>query len=166
MVNAWGIQRLAAIKKLGDYIFKDEFISAEEKSRVLEGGPWRHKGDALIVTHYDGLVRPLEVRIKSIALWVRFYDLPAAMMKPAIAQQLGGQIGEFMKSDSRFPGYMRVRVQFLLGKPLVPQLAVKIRGRCQMMTKLKYENVPHFCFSCGRIGSGGGFWGGTEGIAA
>jgi hypothetical protein len=34
------------MEKLGDYIFKIEFGSEEEKAHVLEGGPWRHKGDA------------------------------------------------------------------------------------------------------------------------
>jgi hypothetical protein len=42
----WGIQKLSSMEKLGDYIFKIEFGSEEEKAHVLEGGPWRHKGDA------------------------------------------------------------------------------------------------------------------------
>jgi hypothetical protein len=57
---------------------------------AIEGGPWRHKGDALLVAHYDGLLRPLKIRIQSIGLWVRLYDLSAAIMKPTMAQQLGG----------------------------------------------------------------------------
>jgi agmatine/peptidylarginine deiminase len=58
MLNAWGIPKLALVEKVGDYIFKLEFHKAKEKGRVLEGGPWRHKGDALIVTHYDGCTIP------------------------------------------------------------------------------------------------------------
>jgi hypothetical protein len=49
-------------------MFKLEFEKSEEKIRVIEGGPWRHKGDALIVAHYDGCTRPSEVRISNIAL--------------------------------------------------------------------------------------------------
>jgi hypothetical protein len=59
---------------------------------VLEGGPWRHKGDALIVVHYYGLTRLSEVRIDSIALWARLYDLPPVMMKETFARQLGGGV--------------------------------------------------------------------------
>jgi hypothetical protein len=154
MINAWGIQKLATVEKIGDYIFKIEFVKEEDKVRVLDGGPWRHKGDVLIVAHYDGLILSSENCIKSIGLWVRLYDLPTAMMKPIMAQQLGGggQLGEFIKSDSRFLGYLRVRVKYPLGKPLLPKLAVKVKRRCQMLITLRYENTPHFCFSCGHIG--------------
>jgi hypothetical protein len=39
MHNAWGIKALVAIEKLGDYSFRLEFASADEKHRVVEGGP-------------------------------------------------------------------------------------------------------------------------------
>jgi hypothetical protein len=45
---------------------------------------------------------------------------------------------------------MRIRVFCPLEKPLRPKLKVKIRGRGVMPIMLCYENVPHFCFSCGR----------------
>jgi hypothetical protein len=106
----------------------------------------------VLVAHYDGLLRPLEIRFRSIDLWVRLYDLPAAMMKPSIVQRLGGQLGEVLKFDRRFPWYLRIRVRYSLGKPLRPSLAVKVKGRGEMVIALKYENVPHFCFSCGQIG--------------
>jgi hypothetical protein len=102
--------------------------------------------------HYDGLSRPSEIKIQTIGLWIRFYDLPHAMMKPAMAKQLGNQVGKFFKSDSIYPGYLRVRVDFPLTKPLMPELMVKIKGRGQMQIIIWYENVPHFCFACGHIG--------------
>jgi hypothetical protein len=112
MLNAWGIPNLVVVEKLGDYCFKLEFIKGEEKRRVVEGGPWRHKGDALIVMHYDRLAHPSEVCIDSIGLWVRFLDLPPTMMKECFAKQLGGQLGKYIKMDSRYPGYLWVRVDY------------------------------------------------------
>jgi hypothetical protein len=106
----------------------------------------------LLIAHYDGLLRPSEIPIQSIGLWVRLYDLPAAMMKPTIAQKLGEQLGEFLKTDTRFPGYLCIRVRYPLGKPLMSSLAVTAKGRGQMLITLRYKNMPHFCFSCGRIG--------------
>jgi hypothetical protein len=43
----------------------------------VDGGPWRHKGDALIVVSYDGFAPPSSVVINTIGLWARFYDLLA-----------------------------------------------------------------------------------------
>jgi hypothetical protein len=152
MLNAWGIPKLAVVEKLGDYCFRIEFIREEEKKRVIEGGPWWHKGDALIVVHYDGLTRPSQVSIESIGIWACLLDLPPAMMKEAFAKQLGGQLGKFVKMDSRYPGYLRVRVEYPLRKALQPLMTVKIKGRGAMVISLRYENVPHFCFHCGCMG--------------
>jgi hypothetical protein len=85
MISAWGIQRLVGVEKLGDYMFKVEFTREEEEVRVIEGGPWRQKGDVVLVGHYDGLLRPSEIHIQSIGLWVRLYNLLATMMNPTIA---------------------------------------------------------------------------------
>jgi hypothetical protein len=65
MQNAWGIPKLKAVEKLGEYSFKVEFLTEDEKRRILDGGPWRHKGDVMILVHYDGLCRPSKVRINS-----------------------------------------------------------------------------------------------------
>jgi hypothetical protein len=47
---------------------------------------------------------------------------------------------------------MRIRVDYPLKKPLMPQLLVKIKGCGHMPITLWYENVPHLRFSYGRIG--------------
>jgi hypothetical protein len=103
---------------------------------MIKGGPWRHKGDALIVVHYDGLVRPSKVRIQSIGLWIWLYDMPPAMMKPSVAGLLGRQIGKFVKVDCRYLCYLRVQVEFPLSKPLMLELTVKVKGRGQMLIVL------------------------------
>jgi hypothetical protein len=98
--------------------------------------------------HYDGFLIPSEVKIESIPMWIMLYDLPAAMMKESYARQLG----KFVKMDTRFPGYLRIRLDFLLVRALVLEMKVKIKGRGVMGIMLRYENVPHFFFSCGHIG--------------
>jgi hypothetical protein len=134
MLKAWSIQSLVAVEKVRDYIFRLEFNSVGEKNRVLDGGLWRHKGDAIIVAHYDGIMCPSEIRIKSLGMWVRFYDLPPAMMREVVAIQLGGLLERYIKMDCRYLGYMRIRVDYPLGKPLMPSLMVKVKGRGEMQT--------------------------------
>jgi hypothetical protein len=112
MTVAWGVEWLASLEKSRDYNFRLEFSTEAEKWRIINGGPWRHKGDALINVHFDGLTRPSEVRIASIGLWIRFYDLPPAMMKESCAKVLGNQLGKYVSMDAKYPGYLRVRVDF------------------------------------------------------
>ncbi|MEJ2003229.1 MAG: DUF4283 domain-containing protein [Maritimibacter sp.] len=152
MLMAWNIKKLAKVEKIGDYSFRIEFLTPEEKAKAIDGGPWRHKGDAVIVIHYDGLVRPSKIRIEAIDLWVRFYDLPPAMKKENVARMLGEQVGSFIRMDTRYPRYLRVRVAYPIEKPLEPKIKVRVKGRGLMEILLRYKNVPHFCFSCGRIG--------------
>jgi hypothetical protein len=151
MLKAWNMKQLVAVEKIGDYIFKLEFNTMAKKNRVLAAGLWRHKGDALIVVQYDGLVRPSKINIQSLSMWVCFYDLPPAMLKEVGAMQLGGQLGKYIKIDYRYLCYMRLRVYYPLEKPLKPQLMIKIKGCGLMPITLCYKNVSHFCFTCGRI---------------
>jgi hypothetical protein len=54
--------------------------------------------------------------------------------------------------DGRCPEYLRVRVLFPLNKAPVPQMKINIKGRGCMVIKVKYENVPHFYFTCSCMG--------------
>jgi hypothetical protein len=91
---AWGLQYLKPVQVLGDNRFLIEFGSEEVKQRVVEGGPWRHKGDALIVVSYDGFALPSLVVTNIIGIWARFYDLPVALRKVDYVEKLGAHLGE------------------------------------------------------------------------
>jgi hypothetical protein len=54
--------------------------------------------------------------------------------------------------DTRYPVYLRVRLDYPLTKPLELKLKVRIKESGMMEIMLRYEKVPHFCFSCGCIG--------------
>lgn len=118
----------------------------------MEGGPWIHKGDALIVVEYDELTRPSEIKINTIGLWVRFYDLPPVMMNKDVGEKMGRNLGEVVRVDTRFSGYLRVRVKFPLDQALVPSMSIWAKGKGMMAFKLRHEHVSHFCFGCGRMG--------------
>lgn len=93
MREAWGIHGDFHAEQVDERKFLLQFASAEEKRRVVEGGPWWHKGDALIMVEYEGMARPSSVIINTIALWLLLYNLPPVMMTEAFAKKLGGQFG-------------------------------------------------------------------------
>jgi hypothetical protein len=100
MLSAWGISKLALVREnWGLHLYVRVQNGGGEKKSPRGGGGLasRHNGDALIITHYDGCSKPSEVRIASITLWVRFYDLPLKMMKEVFAKQLGGQLGKLSR---------------------------------------------------------------------
>ncbi|KAL6841361.1 hypothetical protein ACP4OV_028879 [Aristida adscensionis] len=57
-------------KLLHNNLFLLDFERKKDLDFVLEGGPWRHKGDALIVVPYDGKMRPSDLEMNAIAMWL------------------------------------------------------------------------------------------------
>jgi hypothetical protein len=104
---SWGLAQLAAPNVLGDNKYLLEFDSEEVRDRVVNGGPWWHKGDALILVAVDEYVRSSEVDIEYINMWAHFYDLPKALMKEQFALKLGVSLGQVLRVDTSFPTYLR-----------------------------------------------------------
>jgi len=55
MRKAWGLKEAVPYRELGDNRFLLEFGSEALMVKATQGGPWRHKGDALIFVPYDGV---------------------------------------------------------------------------------------------------------------
>lgn len=59
MSRAWRLRADMNYKSLRDNLFIISFKSEGDYKFVLQGGPWLHKGDALLVAEFDGLTPPL-----------------------------------------------------------------------------------------------------------
>ncbi|CAN6287497.1 unnamed protein product [Urochloa humidicola] len=149
LCNAWG---KVDTRDLGENRFLIEFRSEKDLNFVLNGAPWKFKGDAMIVIPYDGFTRLSEVIIESLPLWIRIYDVPVAMQIPSFMSALGVKVGRVMEIGEAVKDFKRVRVEFALADALKPSVQIRVKGRGVMEFPVKYENVPHFCFVCGRIG--------------
>lgn len=148
--NVWGEVKP---RPLGDNRFLIEFASEWSLNFALHGGPWKFKGVALIVVNYDGFSRLSEIVIDSIPLWIRIYDMPVAMMKKeSFVSALGAKVGRVMEIGEEVKDFKRVRVDFALADALKPSVRIKVKDRGFMEFEVKYEDVPYFCFCCGRIG--------------
>lgn len=102
---------------------------------------------------YDGVKRFSEIAIESIALWIRIYDIPLIMMKKKdFVRVLGEKIGMVLEVGEARMDYKRVKVDFPLAKAIMPAVQIKVKDRGFMKFDVRYENIPHFCFLCGRIG--------------
>jgi len=89
---AWGVQEIVKARLIGEIRFLVEFGSEQTLKFVLNGGPWQHKGDALILVKYDGFSKLSDVLITSLPVWVRFYDIPV-IKKSSFVRALGGKLG-------------------------------------------------------------------------
>ncbi|CAO2175881.1 unnamed protein product [Urochloa humidicola] len=155
MEKAWQAEHALPVQRLENNRYIIEFESESMYNFVINGGPWRHKGDALIVVPYDGLRRPSEVIIDVVNVWVRFYDVPAMLMKPAFSAVLARKVSPRVLDGGgpvRNKNFLRARVALLLDEPLKPMVEAKVKYSGLMSFEVGYENVPFFCFICGRMG--------------
>ncbi|XP_039827478.1 uncharacterized protein LOC120689230 [Panicum virgatum] len=150
--SVWGRRDPIPMRELGDNRFLVEFDSENLWRRVLDGEPWKHKKDAVIFVPYDGVQRMSEVVIESIPLWVRIYDIPVSTITDGFTRALGSKLGTVIAVGKAVQNYKRVKVEFPLAKSLQHMVEQRVKGKGLMVFLVKYENTPHFCFGCGRIG--------------
>jgi hypothetical protein len=135
--RAWGRQDTVPFSSIGDNRFIIDFDSEKLWRRVVEGGPWKFNGDAMIF---------------SLQMWVLIYDIPAAMITDGFACALGAKIGKVIEVGAVNSDYKRVKVDFPLDKPVMRVVKQKVKGHGVSEFLVRYENIPHFCFFCGCIG--------------
>ncbi|CAO2186116.1 unnamed protein product [Urochloa humidicola] len=155
LCKIWGKkdnERIPAFREFGDNMFYVEFDSERLWKKAIWGGPWKYKEDAVIFVAYDGIRRLSDIAIDSIAIWVRFFDIPTVMMTVGFLRTLGSKLGKVLEVGEIFKGYRRVRVEYPLEQPLLPMVDMDVKGMGNMVFSVRYENTPHHCFTCGRMG--------------
>jgi hypothetical protein len=129
MSRVWGLKEPIHARALGDNRFMLEFVERNAWEYVINGGSWRHKGDALIVVPYDGFTRPSEITFDKINMWIRVYDVPEALMTTGFARSCGQQLGDVLEVNGAVRDYLHVRIAFPLVRALRNQVTARIRGR-------------------------------------
>ncbi|CAN6243940.1 unnamed protein product [Urochloa humidicola] len=107
----------------------------------------------MLVVPYDGFTRLSEVTIESIPLWIRVYDIPVVMQIPPFLKVVGAKVGRVPELGKPAKDFFRIRVEFVLEDALKQTVLIKVKDRGLMEFVVKYENIPHFCFVCSRIGN-------------
>lgn len=159
MQKAWGLRQGMEYKRLHDNRFLLEFQFAGDFRFATGGGPWIYQGDAFLITEYDGKSRPSDVKLNSLPVWVRIYDLPLSMMTETMGKLIGARLGEVRKvavddQGRAWDDFMRVRAEHPVDKSLTRWLKLKDKESSSVVQRydVKYERIPRFCFYYGHIG--------------
>lgn len=89
-------------------------------------------------------------------MWVRVYNLPFnSQLNILNVKKVGNKIGTFLKMDSSgstsIDKSIRPKVLIDVRKPLTKKVKQKMRGAMEDYYEVKYEKLPLFCFSCGKL---------------
>ncbi|KAI5013974.1 hypothetical protein ZWY2020_055364 [Hordeum vulgare] len=152
---AWGNPRGLQFRSMGENTFVAEFESHQDRDRVWDGSSWHISKNAVILAEFRDCMRPDEVQFDRLSLWARVPNLPYNLRNATWGKLIAQQIDKDATSVQfdHLSGYLRARVSIEVKKPLRRWILITSAKRKKTdLYDIQYEQVPHFCFSCGRLG--------------
>ena len=137
---------------LGRDFFLIRFNCTDDFDKVLKGGPWFIGGHFLAIKPWEPYFKASEAKLNSVAIWIRFPELPIEFYDKEVLKEIGSAIGLVLRIDSYTASgsrgsYARLCVQVNLEKPLINMVRI---GKCRQI--VMYEGISTLCFSCGWLG--------------
>jgi hypothetical protein len=151
----WRIDGEVAFKEVQPNVWMFEFSQEEDKQHVLAGRPWSFDRFILALFEFDGSIPSSQWDFTTSPFWIQVHDMPPICMTKAIGTKIGESLGTLEEVDVEGEGVewssvLRIRVIIDLQKPLERGRALTIAGKAYWVS-FQYENLPVFCFNCGRI---------------
>lgn len=159
MKNVWQPKHGVEIRNIDKNMFVFQFFHWRDKQKIIQDQPWHFDNHALLLGHIDSNLKPSDVPLFDLPMWVRVYNLPfKGRLNILNIEKVGNKIGFFVKMDNTnlmgIDKSIRMRVLIDVRKPLVKSVKLKMRGGMEDEFEVKYEKPPIFCFVCGMIGHG------------
>ncbi|KAK9290190.1 hypothetical protein L1049_008356 [Liquidambar formosana] len=148
----WRPQGPLSLVDLGYDYYLVRLSNHADYSHSLEDGPWFVGEHYLSVRRWEPEFKPSSAQISFVAVWARVPELPIEFFDPGILQQIGILLGQPIRIDTATSTmargrYARICVQIDITQPLVHHILIG-----SFRQTVTYENLPSFCFSCGRVG--------------
>ncbi|KAE8779263.1 hypothetical protein D1007_47690 [Hordeum vulgare] len=152
---AWGNPKGLTFRSLGENMFAAEFATKRDRDRVWNGSPWHISKHVMILEDFEPHIQPSELKFDRLQVWARVINLPYNLKTSSRGLTIAKQIdaNATMVEVDPVGGYLRARVMIAVEKPLRRWILITSAKRKQTdCYDIQYENIPHFCFSCGRLG--------------
>ncbi len=151
------------IRDIDDNLFLAVFKEENDLERVFVQSPWTFDKKLIQIVRFEGDLQPTEVKFTHSAFWIRVYNLPIKSMIREVGEDIGREIGGFLKVDVPDNGlgwgkYLRIRVDIDITQPLLRGKQLRKdegEGGTPFWVDFKYEHLPIFCYRCGIIGHNG-----------
>jgi hypothetical protein len=155
MSRLWKTLASVTFKEIHDNMWLLEFANESDKRRIKEGRPWLFDRSVLVLKEVDDCTPPLQMDFTKALFWVQVHDMPLTCMNKGVGFRIGESLGKVEEVDVTSEGIgwgrcLRIRIFLDLTKPLERGRALLINGK-SVWISFKYEKLPQFCYSCGRI---------------
>ena len=154
---AWKMGSDLRIIEVGNNILQFKFNSMFQLEWVERSGPWNFENDLLLLCRWKKGMTLTNILFSHSPFWVQVWGPPFELMSEEVGKNIGGKLGEVLEVDKCSlqidqAKFIRIKVDLPIDKPLRKGGYINMEdgGRCWIT--FKYEQLPTFCFICGRLG--------------
>ena len=153
MRAAWDLAQVVNFKPLEDNLYTLQFHCLGDWERVMEEGPWNFHGHVVIITPYDGVTQPTQVKLDTLDIWIQIHDVPNlyAHLVPTLAAKVGEVLFAETSSHDFTGNFYRVWVKINVHRPLKNVVSL-VRESKRQIYRVKCERLPDWCAVCGHLG--------------
>ncbi|KAL2898783.1 putative quinate permease [Bienertia sinuspersici] len=95
IMSIWQPKHGVDISNIGKNQFIFKLYHWRDKLRVWEDQPWHFDRHALVLGEVDGNIKPYDIELHEIPMWVRIYNLPIkGRLNPTNVMNIGNKIGK------------------------------------------------------------------------
>ncbi|KAK1643739.1 hypothetical protein QYE76_061544 [Lolium multiflorum] len=130
--KVWMLRRGATFAPIKPKWFIITLNSEGDYNFVVNGGPWVHLGNALLVQPLKGDERPSATDLTSMPIWVKMYDVPWDKQNEANGRKWGSRLGRVVEVDadkSTYRDFLRVRIEIPINKRLETHITTGVKDR-------------------------------------
>ncbi|KAK3408912.1 hypothetical protein EUGRSUZ_J01056 [Eucalyptus grandis] len=155
MKKAWKVNSVnLAHRESG--ILSFTFDSETDKERVLANSPWSFVSNLLILQPWESNKPAQCYKFTRCAFWVQIHGLPIEWCCEEVVSHIAQTLGcvkeaKVEKKGVTFQKVGQARVELDLDTPLRPGILYNLEEE-KVWLDFKYERLPRFCYSCGRVG--------------
>lgn len=108
------------------------FENSEDRDWVCRNQPWHFDSHLFAVKMLNGLEQPSAIRITTVPLWVRAYDLPLICLTDRVIHVLAAKVGVLQYYDKTLDQisetFLRFKVEIDFTKPLKRGIHIRMEG--------------------------------------
>ena len=155
--TAWKLGSDLRIVEVGNNVLQFKFSSMYQLEWVERNGSWNFENNLLLLCRWRRGLSLANLVFTHAPFWVQVWGLPFEHMTKEAGRDIGGKLGRVIEVDKRSwqadqAKFMRVRVDLPIEKPLRRGGYVTNMDGERCWVSFKYERLPTFCFTCGKIG--------------
>ncbi|KAH7836856.1 hypothetical protein Vadar_006514 [Vaccinium darrowii] len=157
MEIAWGFPKSFRVLEVGGGIYQFIFGNEMDVLRVINGGPWLHNNQLLILHRWREGVNPRKIDFSYSPFWIQLRALPLECMSVEVGRKIMQGFGEIQEMviaqlNSNQGRCIRVKILIDITKPLPRGKKAKMAGGESFWVAFRYEKLPTLCYYCGVVG--------------